>query len=151
MFGPKSPENRRQAAASAYQSSAGNFPNVPQMPVEEVKRLLEAGEIVMVDVRSPAEQEVSMIEGAVTADHFEKNLGDYEGRTVVAYCTVGYRSGQFAHRLIQNGWTAYNLEGAILGWVHEGGPLTNGDGATKRVHVYNRRLRLLPEGYEAVW
>jgi rhodanese-related sulfurtransferase len=151
MFGPKSEEGRREAAAGAYQSTAKNFANVPEMSAEEAKRRLGDGEIVMVDVRSPKEQEVSMIEGAIASSHFEQHIDDYKGRTVVAYCTVGHRSGMFAQALIHNGWEAYNLEGAILGWVHEGGALSNGDGATKRVHVYNRRLRLLPEGYEAVW
>ena len=121
------------------------------MSIEEAQRRLGDGDIVMVDVRAPAEQEVSMIEGAVTAEHFEKQIDDYSGKTVVAYCTVGHRSGIFARRLIQNGWEAYNLEGAILGWVHDGGALSNGDGPTKRVHVYSRRMQFLPEGYEAVW
>jgi len=151
MFGPKSDDAKRAAAHGAYQSTARNFAEVPTMSIEEAQRRLGDGDIVMVDVRAPAEQEVSMIEGAVTAEHFEKQIDDYSGKTVVAYCTVGHRSGIFARRLIQNGWEAYNLEGAILGWVHDGGALSNGDGPTKRVHVYSRRMQFLPEGYEAIW
>lgn len=36
---------------------------------------------------------------------------------VVACCTIGYRSSQYARKLRHEGFNAYNLEGGILGWV----------------------------------
>ncbi len=148
---PITDEAKRQLVESTYRATAGNFPDVPDMAVSEAQRLLREGNIVLVDVRSPEEQAVSMIEGAITAAQFDGHRESHQGTTVVTYCTMGYRSGMFARRLVEQGWKAFNLEGAILGWTHAGGELVNADGPTMRVHVYSRKLDLLPEGYEAVW
>lgn len=48
--------------------------------------------IVLVDVRSQAEQAVSVIPGAITAQQYEVGTDRYAGKTVVPYCTVGGRS-----------------------------------------------------------
>jgi rhodanese-related sulfurtransferase len=151
MFRPQSDEEKRRAVESVYQSNAGRFPDVPNISVAETQRLVSEGGVVIVDVRSPKEQAVSMIEGAITAEHFDDRQGEYDGRTVVSYCTVGYRAAVFARNLRQDGWNAFNLEGSILGWAHGGGALASDNGPTNKVHVYNRTLQLLPEGYEAVW
>ena len=151
LFGPKSDEDKRVAVDAAYNATAKKFPDVPNMPVEDAQQRLREGSIVLVDVRSPEEQEVSIAAGAVTAQDFDERQDDFTGKTVVTYCTVGYRSGLFARSLIEDGWEAYNMQGAILGWAHGGGELVDANGPTNRVHVYSRRLNLLPESFEAVW
>lgn len=151
LFGPKSDDDKRVAVDAAYTATAKKFRDVPNMPVEEAQQRLREGSIVLVDVRSPEEQAVSMVAGAVTAQDFDERQDDFTGKTVVTYCTVGYRSGMLARSLKESGWEAYNLHGAILGWVHAGGDLVDANGPTKRVHIYSRRLNLLPEGFEAVW
>ena len=62
-------------------------------------------------------------------------------RTVVVYCSVGYRSSQLARRLQRAGFTnVMNLEGSIFAWANEGRPLVaNGHSATL-VHPYNRKF-----------
>jgi sodium/bile acid cotransporter 7 len=147
----KSDEAKRQQIEKMYNASKRHFPEVAELAFEELPGLRERERVVLVDVRSPAEQEVSMIAGAITADDFLEHRADHEGATVVAYCTIGHRSGLFAQELSAEGWRVFNLKGAILSWTHGGGALENADGPTQRVHVYSRQCNLTAEGYEAVW
>ena len=106
---------------------------------------------MLVDVRTPAEQVVSMIPGAITASDFQDNQHLYRDATVVAYCTVGGRSGAFAKDLHAAGRKIFNLKGAILAWTHAGGDLIDAEGSTRRVHVHGRKLSLVATGYEPIW
>jgi rhodanese-related sulfurtransferase len=105
---------------------------------------------VLVDVRSDAEVNVSIIPGAITKAEYEKNRDNYQGRTVIPYCTIGGRSGTYAKQLAKNGVRVKNYEGSILKWVEAGLPLVTLDGKpTNRVHTYSDRYRI-PEKYEQV-
>lgn len=146
-----SDDARRERIARVFKKNTRKFPAVPTITVDEARRRLGEGNIVLVDVRSPTEQQVSMAEGAITAGEFDRTKTQHAGKTVVTYCTVGFRSGHLADALRGQGWDAYNLEGAILGWVHGGGTLVCADGPTKRVHTWSGGFDLLPEGFEAVW
>lgn len=145
-------ETKRQQIEELYQRSKRKFPEVADVTAEELRRRREAGEeILLVDVRNPAEQAVSMIPGAVTADELESDPERYRGATVVTYCTIGHRSGIYARKLQKAGWNASNLKGAILSWTHAGGELRAPEGATRRVHVGGPRWNLVADGYEGVW
>ena len=128
-----------------------SLPGVPELTVDELRQLQSQEEIVLVDVRTPDEQVVSMIPGAITATEFEDNRRSYEGATVVTYCTIGGRSGKYAKGLVDAGVKAFNLRGAILAWTHAGGDLVDTEAPTRRVHVHGRRFDLTADGYEPVW
>jgi rhodanese-related sulfurtransferase len=61
--------------------------------------------------------EVSQIPGSITAEEFEARKEEFKRKTVVCYCTVGYRSSAHAAKLAQQGFEAKNLEGGIVRWV----------------------------------
>ena len=130
-------------------------PEVPEVTVEQLIGLqkgddCEAGAIV-VDVRSPAEYQVSMIPGAITQQQYEEQRSEYADKLVIAYCTIGYRSGLFAFKLRKQGVDARNFKGSILAWCNAEQPLTTLDGkATNRVHTYSAKLRV-PSSYTAVY
>ncbi len=106
---------------------------------------------VIVDTRAPEESSVSMLPGAITMAQFEKSPKTHQGKTVIAYCTIGYRSGKYAAKLRQQGWSAFNYKGSILDWCKQKLPLITPDGKpTKRVHTYSSRYAA-PAGYEAVF
>lgn len=93
------------AASANY---ARMFPEVEHVCPVDVAALAARGKrVVLVDVRTTAEQRVSMIPGAMTRPQFEEILGDLRpavvaGTAVVApYCTVGYRSGKYARELVR--------------------------------------------------
>ncbi len=134
-----------------YDGYIASFPEVPAVTAVEFRQRLADGEILLVDVRKPEEQEVSMIPGAMTREEFESRADELRGREVVTYCTIGYRSGLYAQELRAEGWDARNLRGSILSWTHAGGPLAGPDGPTRRVHVYGERWALAADGYEQVW
>lgn len=133
--------------------------DVEEVRVEDV---LARGvdQFVFVDVRPPAERDVSMIPGAVTAEEFARQQGpaaidahaEEGNRTIVAYCTAGYRSGVFAREQNRQGRPVANLRGGLLSWCDQQQPLTTAEGQpTHRVHVYSRMWNLVSEPYEGVW
>ncbi|WP_182865289.1 rhodanese-like domain-containing protein [Rhodopirellula sp. JC639] len=109
-----------------------------------------APDFVVVDVRSDAEVNVSIIPGAITKKQFETDRGQYQGRTVIPYCTVGGRSGAYAKQLAAKGVKVKNYKGSILKWVDAELPLVTLDGKpTNRVHTYSDRYKI-PSKYEQV-
>ena len=134
-----------------YDGYRQEFPSVPGMTAAELMSVPPDGNIVLVDVREPEEQQVSMIPGAISAKEFEAARESYRDSQIVVYCTIGARSGHYAAALIADGFAARNLEGSILSWTHAGGSLRGPAGPTKDVHVYGRTWNLAADGYHAVW
>lgn len=138
--------------AEMYAHYAKEFPDVPALTPEDAKQLLAAGTAILVDVRSPAERSVSMIPGAIATDDYEGRAAEFEGKRVIAYCTIGYRSGIYAQKLRKRGVDAGNLAGSILAWAHAGGELVDPNGRpTRKLHVYGAEWDLAPDDYEPVY
>ncbi|GCB83642.1 hypothetical protein scyTo_0024300 [Scyliorhinus torazame] len=110
------------------------------------------------DVRSPAEYQVSHLQGAIRVDPETTNMGELvktlglEGsgcQTVVCYCTAGYHGSQMAQRVRSlstpeqgpegaASLKVYNLEGGLAKWANERRPLVDSEGRpTSVVHPYN--------------
>jgi rhodanese-related sulfurtransferase len=106
----------------------GEFPDLTTISAHEVLRLRSAGTpVLLVDVRLPEEQEVSIIEGAVAVDAFESagaagqqySPAALLNTIVVPYCTIGYRSGLYARKLRAAGYAQVrNGEGVVM-WTHD--------------------------------
>lgn len=149
---PASQSERRQRLEAMYTKMAKQFPAVAEISALELMQLQREQSVVLVDVRSPQEQAVSMLPGAMTQAAFEQEHDRLPDVPIVAYCTIGYRSGLFAQRLQQQGIPVRNLRGSILAWTHAGGDLMDASGQpTRKLHVYSRRWELVADGYEAVW
>ena len=149
---PQNPEARRQNIEDAYQKYQKGFAEVPECRVDDVERLQREKQAILVDVRPVEERRISMLPGAIGAEELERNAAQYRGKPLIAYCTVGYRSGLAAQTYAEQGWDAYNLVGGILSWTHAEGALVDAQGqATKNVHVYDKGWNWVAEGYEGVW
>ena len=127
------------------------FPDVPTATPADVAQWLAADDVVLVDVRSDEERAVSTLPGALTADDFEGRLEELAGRRVVAYCTIGRRSAEYAERMSELGVEVHNLEGSILAWTHDGGTLVADGQVTRELHVFGRRWDLAADGYRTTW
>jgi rhodanese-related sulfurtransferase len=97
---------------------------------------------VLLDVRTPAEWNVSHLPGARRVDPSASaatvGAGLPKDSPIVTYCAVGYRSGETATRLRAAGFThVHNLEGSIFQWANEHRPLVRGEDAVSQVHPYN--------------
>lgn len=128
---------------------------VPEVTSEKLKPLIARGDVVLLDVREPAEFEVSHIRGArridpgLPARSFMELMGhDIKGKQLVFYCSVGVRSGEMAQAvrsmLVAKGAAAvFNLRGGIFRWYAQGGDVVSKAGPVHNVHPYDRSWGLL--------
>ena len=94
--------------------------------VIELKSLLDgsADDLVLLDVRNPAEAEVAVIPGAVliplatikSGEAIDRIRGLAESGRVYVHCKLGGRSAQAVELLAQQGITATNVDGGIDAW-----------------------------------
>ncbi|GAB7079040.1 rhodanese-like domain-containing protein [Megalodesulfovibrio paquesii] len=147
-------ESRRKQAQAMFEASkAEDFAQVADIHAEEVLKLQQHGvRVLLVDTRAPAERAVSILPGAVTEAQFEADPELRRGAIVVAYCTIGYRSGMLAKKMAGQGVSVLNLYAGMLDWVHAGGTLVDAQGhPTNKLHVYGERWDLGPAGIEGVY
>ena len=146
-----SDDHKRQKITDMYNGYKKHFPDVRDISVQKAITLAADRNAVLIDIREPREQQVSMLPGAITEKEFMNDPTKYKGAVKIVYCTISYRSGKFAQKLQKKGIPVYNLKGGILAWVHDGGKIYNQSRETHRIHVYGRKWNLGPKGYQAVW
>ena len=101
-------------------------PPMDSISVIELKSLLDgsADDVVLLDVRNPAEAEVAVIPGAVliplatikSGEAIERIRGMAETGRLYVHCKLGGRSAQAVELLAQQGITATNVDGGIDAW-----------------------------------
>jgi rhodanese-related sulfurtransferase len=96
------------------------------MDVERARRLIDGGEVELVDVREPREWEAGRIAGARHVE-LERLAAEADSidreRPVLFYCRVGARSGMAAQAFRGAGYDAYSLAGGLEEWDRRGHPL----------------------------
>ena len=121
------------------------FPEVPQMTTRQLAAIRAddaVPDILLLDARTAPEFNVSHLPGAVLASNTRMALdalvaNDSE-RTVVVYCSVGYRSSRLAEELGARGFeNVFNLEGSLFQWANEGRPLYRGDKRVYQAHPFD--------------
>ena len=147
----RSDGDKRQKVEDMYNGYKKQFPDVRDISAQEVMILVAERKAVLIDIREPGEQQISMLPGAITEKEFMNDPAKYTDAVKIVYCTISYRSGKFAQQLQGKGIPVYNLRGGILAWVHEGGKVYDQNGETHRIHVYGRKWDLGPKRYQAVW
>jgi sodium/bile acid cotransporter 7 len=141
---------KQRRIEALYKDYRKDFPGVADISAERAMTTAEPERILFVDVREQAEQDVSMLPGAITDNEFLKKPTAYKDHLVVAYCTIGYRSGKFAQKLRKKEIPVLNLRGGILAWLHAGGKVYKQGQAVKRVHVYGKKWDLAPSTYQSI-
>jgi len=100
----------------------------------EVADAYDKGEIVLIDVRTPAEYMFEHVDGAMLAPmSFLKvrNIPDNEKRPVVFYCGSGVRSKKIATMCLEAGFSNIaHMEGGFGGWKAAGLPYIGTNMAT---------------------
>lgn len=97
----------------------------------EFKQLVDKGEGIILDVRTPEEQKEGTINNASTIDIYDKEFEEKinlipKDKEIYVYCKVGGRSAQAAKLLEKNGFSkVYNLNNGIMEWENEGYPIAN--------------------------
>ncbi len=151
LAAPRSDPQKKQAVYQMYAGYKQDFPEVTDItPREAMGLLAQKKKVVLVDVRSPEEQQISMLPGAVTREEFLRHLDRYRDHVIIGYCTISYRSGKLAQDLRKQGITMLNLQGGLLAWLHEGGRVYSQGVETDKVHVYGKKWDLAPARYQTV-
>lgn len=144
------PASAEQPLAPVSTKLRQQFPAVGQITAAELAERLGArpNDLLIFDVRTPEEFAVSRIPGArrvdpgVGARAFLSAAGDVSGKSLVFYCSVGYRSSKLATAVMKpleaNGAReVVNLTGGVFGWHNDGRPLVADAGPTRLVHPYS--------------
>ena len=103
---------------------------------------LNPAEVILLDARDAEEYEVSHLPGAIRIGYTDFDPASLKGlpkdKSIVVYCSVGYRSEKIAERLVELGYSeTKNLYGGIFAWKNEGREVMNDNGVTEQVHTYN--------------
>jgi rhodanese-related sulfurtransferase len=117
---------------------------VPMITADSLVMVLNSQPVLLLDTRSPEEQAVSQLPGALLIDY--ENFAPLQldsipkDQPIVIYCAVGFRSGDVGEQLQREGYTSvHNLYGGILEWKNGGYPVVSPAGApTEQVHTYSR-------------
>jgi rhodanese-related sulfurtransferase len=117
---------------------------VKDVTVEEMKEK-STGTTILLDTRDRKEYGLSHLAGSrwVGFKDFDlATLSDLpKDATIVAYCSVGYRSERIGEKLQKAGFqNVANLKGGIFDWVNKGNAVVDGQGkAVEVVHGYNKK------------
>ena len=134
--------------AEYHQTIKQKFETVNHINADTLATLTD--DTVLFDVREPDEFEVSHLEGAIriapdiSEKEFLQNFAELtKGKSVVFYCSVGYRSSQLAASVQGNlqasgSQEIFNLEGGIFNWHNERRRLVNKNGPSDDIHPYDR-------------
>ncbi|MEP6699192.1 MAG: rhodanese-like domain-containing protein [Verrucomicrobiota bacterium] len=120
-----------------------DFPDVRRISPNELAGWLadkNRARPVLLDVRTRPEFEVSHLSGARRIDPAAAAgaIDLAKDAPIVTYCSVGYRSGGFAKKLQEAGYTnVQNMSGSIFAWANEGRPLERDGKRVEKVHPYN--------------
>ena len=148
----------RARAADLLERWTRSFADIPRISGKEVMRLRESGrQVMLIDVRSREEMEISVLPGSVAADDFERECRSrpeqYRDAILVPYCTIGFRSGLYCRRLLAgecgSGLPApdvRNGEGVVL-WSFDVGSF---EGGARTLHVYGSEWDVAATGFETV-
>ena len=147
-----SDQDSHQALHNFVDGCQSLYPDIPWMTAHEFMDMRGERHWVIVDVRTDAERQVSIIPGAMFLADYQQHAAQHKGQPVLVYCTVGCRSASHTDNLRAQGIEAYNLWGGVLDWAAAGGAFTTLTGQpTHAVHTHGRRWDLLPPAYTAVW
>jgi rhodanese-related sulfurtransferase len=107
-------------------------------------------ELVLLDVRTPEEQQVSHLRDARHVDARDPDIEALTipaNATVVVYCSIGYRSASIIEDLERAGvQNVYNLEGGLFDWANQDRPIYRERERVHEVHPFNRVWGLLLRG-----
>jgi rhodanese-related sulfurtransferase len=113
--------------APATSASPQQVGEVTTLDSAELAALIEAGKVILIDVRTPAEFAEARIPGSLLAplDTFDPAAIPHEpGRETILYCRSSARSGRAARLLADyTGNAVRHLEGGLSAWQAAGLPV----------------------------
>ncbi len=115
---------------------------VPFIHAEELRENNQ--NYTILDIRELKEYNVSHIKNAISITYNDFNVKMIKHKIdknipIVVYCSIGYRSEKVGEKLLDEGFTVYNLYGGIFKWKNSNNPVVdNNEIATQKVHCFNQ-------------
>ena len=115
--------------ALAVTGCSSNGSTSPQLGIEEFAAKTAEANVVVLDVRTPAEFAEGHLANAINIDfqsgNFETDISKLDkGTTYAVYCRSGNRSGQAVKVMADLGFTdLYDMDGGVIDWAAAGKPL----------------------------
>lgn len=125
---------------SVLNSLKSLFQTGPRISPTEAAARVRSGEVLLVDVREPAEWATGVAKHAVLLPlsdlrgdrtKWQQFLSDVADREILLYCASGMRSGSAARVLTIEGFRATNA-GGLSDWASSGWPIVPPAGPGKR-------------------
>lgn len=129
-------QNEVSEGEKSKTEESGSF--IKNVDVSTFKKLLESGEGITLDVRTPEEIAQGQIPNASSINlydaDFEKKINLMQkDKDIYVYCKAGGRSAQAAEILARNGFKhVYNLEGGFMAWERNNYPKTKATAETDK-------------------
>lgn len=105
-------------------------PKVPQISVYEAERRLKAERnLIILDVRQPAETQSGIIPGAtlIPLTELGRRIDELpRDKPVLTICASSHRSPMAARRLAKAGYTVTDVAGGMGAWAQAGLPMKKG-------------------------
>jgi rhodanese-related sulfurtransferase len=122
------PASQQPQIASASPGPAQNRNKFSSLTPMQAKQLIQSKKnLLILDVRSPAELKEGKIAGSTLVPFMKIAKGEYKvpaDQPVLIVCAVGGRSYAVGKYLSQTGYPEiYNLQSGISGWKRDGLPL----------------------------
>jgi thioredoxin len=118
--------------SSCAQNSDATAQSVKDVSVSEFKLLIETGDGILLDVRTPDEISGGYIENSTHINYYDSKFEQKlslipKDKTIYVYCLSGGRSLKAAQKLLELGQSeVYNLKGGIRSWKSHKYPLELG-------------------------
>lgn len=104
--------------------------NIQNISTAEAKKLLDSNEVLLIDVREPAEHRSEKIPGAenIPLSRIQSNhIKPYKDKKVIFHCKAGKRSEEACQKIIQGlDFDIYSIEGGIDAWSESGMDIEKG-------------------------
>ncbi len=119
--------------------------DAPRISAEKLQSLMNKNNLIILDTREIKEFNVSHIKNAIYVGYDNFDLDEVlkkikKDSVVIAYCSVGYRSGDITQQLKEKGIDAYNLYGGVFNWNNTDKPLySDTKTKTNAIHGYDKQ------------
>lgn len=116
---------------------------VPLISVEDLSEIKD--NVILLDAREPEEYKVSHIPNALYIGYDNPDKAVIaeldKSKTVVVYCSIGYRSEKIGEVLQKEGFkNVLNLYGSIFEWVNQGKTIVDMENKeTRDIHTYDKK------------
>eukprot|EP00039_Didymoeca_costata_P033544 m.42860 g.42860 ORF g.42860 m.42860 type:complete len:173 (-) comp9922_c0_seq1:100-618(-) len=150
--------NNKEKALRESNKYCKMFSEVTSISPEVI--LSDPEKYLLIDVRDDSERKVSTIPHSISAKQFqsEEERILVSGKIIVPFCTIGYRSGVFAKKLISKhtGDIQVRNMAGIIPWIHAGGPLVHRDDdgnerPVQDIHTYGAAWNMCPSDYNPTY